>query len=82
MTRDKGLRRELSEDELAEEIKGIDESLPEALTVRRRPLTDRAKGASEHRAGDEQEMEDDREREKFPEQENPPLKYEPSEEAE
>ncbi len=82
MTRDKGLRRELSEDELAQEIKGVDESLPEVRTVHRRPLTERARGASEHRAGEEQEVEEDREREKFPVQEDPPQKYEGSEGAE
>ena len=82
VTQDKGLRRELSPDEIAEEVKGIDETLPEALTVHRRPLTERARGATEHRAGEEQEAEDDREREKVREFEDPPLKYEPAEGAE
>jgi hypothetical protein len=82
VTRDKGLRRELSPEEIAEETKGIDESLPEAVTVHRRPLTERARGASEHRAGDEEEAEEDREREKVPEQEDPPRKLEQSEGAE
>jgi hypothetical protein len=82
MTRDKGLRRELSEDELAQEIKGVDESLAEGLTVHRRPLSERAKGASLHQPGDEEYTEADREREKFPEQEDPPQKYEASEGAE
>jgi hypothetical protein len=82
VTRDKGLRRELSSEEIAEETKGIDETLPEAVPVHRRPLTERAKGASEHRAGEEEEAEDDREREKVPEQEDPPRKYEQSEGAE
>jgi hypothetical protein len=82
VTRDKGLRRELSPEEVAEESKGIDETLPEAVTVHRRPLTERAKGASEHRAGEEEEAEDDPEREKVPKQEDPPKKFEQSEGAE
>jgi hypothetical protein len=82
MTTDSGMRRELSAEEIAEETKGIDESLPEAVTVHRRPLTERARGASEHRAGEESEAEDDREREKVAEQEDPPRKYEQSEGAE
>ena len=82
MTQDKGLRRELSADEIAEETKGIDETLPEALTVHRRPLTERAKGATEHRAGEEEEAEDEREREKVPEPEDPPRRYEPEKGAE
>jgi hypothetical protein len=82
VTRDRGLRRELSPEEVAEETKGIDETLPESVTVHRRSLTERARGASEHRAGDEQEAEEDPEREKVPQQEDPPLKYEPSEGAE
>ena len=82
MTRDKSLRRELTPEEIAEETKGIDETLPEAVTVHRRPLTERARGASEHRAGDEEEAEVDREREKFPEQEDPPQKVEQAEGAE
>ena len=82
MTGDKGMRRELSPEEIAEETKGIDETLPEARTLHRRPLTERAKGVSEHRAGEEEEAEEDREREKVPEQEDPPRKYEESEGAE
>jgi hypothetical protein len=82
VTRDKGLRRELSPEEVAEESKGIDETLPEAVTVHRRPLTERARGGSEHRAGEEEEAEADREREKFPEQEDPPQKFEQAEGAE
>jgi hypothetical protein len=75
------MRRELSPEEVVEETKGIDETLPEAVAVHRRPLTERAKGASEHRAGEEQEPEEDREREKPLEQKDPPQKFEPSEGA-
>ena len=82
MTRDQGMRRELSPEEVVEETKGIDETLPEAVAVHRRPLTERAKGVSEHRAGEEEEAEEDREREKVPEQEDPPRKYEQPEGAE
>jgi hypothetical protein len=81
VTRDQGMRRELSPEEVAKETKGIDETLPEAVTVHRRPLTDRAKGVSEHRAGDEEEAEEDTEREKALEQKDPPRKYEQSEGA-
>jgi hypothetical protein len=73
------MRRELSPEEAAEETRGIDESLPEAVAVHRRPLTERAKGASEHRAGEEGETEEDREREKGVEQADPPLKIEGAE---
>jgi hypothetical protein len=82
VTQDKRLRRELSPDEIAEETKGIDETLPEALTVHRRPLTEQGKGATEHRAGEEEEAENEREREKVLAPKDPPRKYEPAKGAE
>jgi hypothetical protein len=84
VTPDKQLRRDLTPDEVAEETKGIDETLPEALTAHRRPLaTERAVGAIEHRSGEEEEEpEEDRGGEAIPAPEDPPRRYERPEGAE
>jgi hypothetical protein len=75
------LRRELTPEEVAEEVQGVDESLPEALTAHRRRLApERAAGAAEHRAGDEEEPEE-KPREPTPEPEDPPRRSERAEGA-
>ena len=54
----KNLSREYTTKEAAEEMKGVDKSLPEEATIHRRPLgSDRAIGGAEHRAGVEEEAE-------------------------
>ena len=65
MAREKKLSREFTQQELAEETKGINESLPEAATIHRRPLfSGRIVGGAEHRAGVEEEGEEPRHEER------------------
>jgi len=65
MAGDKKLSREFTPQEVAEETKGVDESLPEEATIHRRPLfSDRMVGGAEHRAGVEEEAEEPRHEER------------------
>lgn len=53
------LSREYTPKEIIEETRGVDESLPEAVTTHRRSLTsDRGAGGAEHRVGQEEEVEE------------------------
>jgi hypothetical protein len=68
----KKLSREYTTKEAAEEMKGVDKSLPVEATIHRRPLvSDRAIGGAEHRAGVEEEVEELRPEER-PTQKLPP----------
>ena len=65
MAREKKLSREFTPQEVAEETKGVDESLPEEATTHRRPLfSGRSVGGAEHRAGVEEEAEEPRREER------------------
>jgi hypothetical protein len=79
MAREKKLSREFTPEEAAEELKGVDESLPEAAAIHRRPLVSgRAVGGAEHRAGAEEEAEEPRYEER-PKPTLPPRGVKPSE---
>jgi hypothetical protein len=79
MAKDKKLSRDYTPEEVAEEMKGIDEGLPEADTVQRRPLfSARSAGGAEHRAGVEEEAEEPR-REERPKPTPPPRGVKPKE---
>lgn len=59
MEKKKSLSRDYTPEEIAEETRGVDVTLPEAETTHRRALSsDRAAGGSEHRAGQEEEREE------------------------
>jgi len=65
MAREKKLSREFTPEELAEETKGINESLTEEATIHRRPLfSGRIAGGAEHRSGEEEEAEEPRHEER------------------
>ena len=56
---EKKLSTEFTPEQVAEETKGVDTSLPEDATTHRRPLSSaRHVGGAEHRAGEEQEAEE------------------------
>lgn len=56
---EKKLSTEFTPEQVAEETKGVDTSLPEDATTHRRPLSSaRQVGGAEHRAGEEQEAEE------------------------
>jgi len=57
--KEKKLSREYTPEQVAEETKGVDDTLPEAATTQRRPLfSDREAGGAEHWAGEEEEGEE------------------------
>jgi len=79
MAREKKLSREFTPEEAAKEFAGIDESLPEAAVVHRRPLlSGRTVGGAEHRSGTEEETETPQHEER-PKQTLPPRGTKPSE---
>jgi hypothetical protein len=74
---EKKLSRELTPEQVAEETKGIDISLPEDAATHRRPVSSpRRWGGAEHRAGEEQEGEDAPQQIQTPK--DPPRQYTPS----
>jgi hypothetical protein len=78
MAPEKKLSREYTPQEVAEETKGVDESLPEEAAIHRRPLSGRVAGGAEHRAGAEEEAEEAPHEER-PKPSLPPRGVKPSE---
>ena len=70
--KEKKLSREYTEEEVAKELAGIDESLAEAVTTQRRRLPGQRAGGGEHRTGTDAELAEVR-REERPKQSLPPL---------
>jgi hypothetical protein len=71
------LSTELTPEQVAEETKGVDTSLPEDAATHRRPLSSaRQRGGAEHRSGEEQEGEEPPPHQ-IPTPKDPPRQYTP-----
>jgi len=77
MEKKESLSREYTPEEIVEETRGVDDTLPEAETTRRRALSsDRGAGGAEHRTGQDEEREEPK-LEGLQKLADPPTKSEP-----